>query len=127
MHLSRSIMAALPGDAGAFASGAMTGDRSGISRETVEALRDSNLAHLLAISGMNMAFLTGFVFFLMRYGLALVPPFALRVNTKKLAAVVAFGVALFYLLLSGSSCLALCFWTGVRSACGRWRWRAVCC
>jgi competence protein ComEC len=103
MHLSRSIMAALPGDAGAFASGAMTGDRSGISRETVEALRDSNLAHLLAISGMNMAFLTGFVFFLMRYGLALVPPFALRVNTKKLAAVVAFGVALFYLLLSGSN------------------------
>lgn len=103
MHLSRSIMAALPGDAGAFASGAMTGDRSGISKDTVEALRDSNLAHLLAISGMNMAFLTGFVFVLLRYGLALVPPFALRVNTKKLAAVVAFGVALFYLLLSGAN------------------------
>jgi len=103
MHLSRSIMAALPGDAGAFASGAMTGDRSGISQETVEALRDSNLAHLLAISGMNMAFLTGFVFLFMRYGLALVPPLALRINTKKLAAVVAFGVALFYLLLSGSN------------------------
>jgi competence protein ComEC len=81
----------------------MTGDRSGISRETVEALRDSNLAHLLAISGMNMAFLTGFVFLLLRYGLALVPPLALRINTKKLAAVVAFGVALFYLLLSGSN------------------------
>jgi competence protein ComEC len=103
MHLSRGIMTALPGDAGAFASGAMTGDRSGISRETVEALRDSNLAHLLAISGMNMAFLTGFVFLLLRYGLALVPPLALRVNTKKLAAVVAFGVALFYLMLSGSN------------------------
>lgn len=103
MHLSRAIMAALPGDAGAFASGAMTGDRSGISRDTVEALRDSNLAHLLAISGMNMAFLTGFVFLALRYGLALVPPLALRVNTKKLAAGVAFGVALFYLLLSGSN------------------------
>ena len=103
MHLSRGIMAALPGDAGAFASGAMTGDRSGISKATVEALRDSNLAHLLAISGMNMAFLTGFVFVLLRYGLALVPPLALRVNTKKLAAVVAFGVALFYLLLSGAN------------------------
>lgn len=103
MHLSRGIMAAMPGDAGAFASGAMTGDRSGISKDTVEALRDSNLAHLLAISGMNMAFLTGFVFVLVRYGLALVPPLALRVNTKKLAAVVAFGVALFYLLLSGAN------------------------
>ncbi|MCF8510432.1 MAG: ComEC family competence protein [Rhodobacteraceae bacterium] len=103
MYMSRGIMAALPGDAGAFASGAMTGDRSGISKDTVAALRDSNLAHLLAISGMNMAFLTGFVFVLVRYGLALVPPLALRVNTKKLAAVVAFGVALFYLLLSGAN------------------------
>lgn len=103
LSLSRGIMAALPGDAGAFASGAMTGDRSGISKDTVAALRDSNLAHLLAISGMNMAFLTGFVFALLRYGLALLPPLALRVNTKKLAAVVAFGVALFYLLLSGAN------------------------
>lgn len=103
IYLSRGIMTALPGDAGAFASGAMTGDRSGITKDTVEALRDSNLAHLLAISGMNMVFLTGFVFVLLRHGLALVPVVALRVSTKKLAAVVAFGVALFYLLLSGSN------------------------
>ena len=102
-HLSQAIMAAIPGDAGAFASGVMTGDRSGISLSTVQALRDSNLAHLLAISGMNMAFLTGFVFFLLRYGLALIPPLALRVNSKKVAAVAAFGVALFYLLLSGAN------------------------
>ena len=102
-RLSNAIMAAVPGDAGAFSSGVMTGDRSGISLETVQALRDSNLAHLLAISGMNMAFLTGFVFFLVRYGVALVPPLALRINSKKIAAVVAFGVALFYLLLSGAN------------------------
>ncbi len=38
-----------------------------------------------------MAFLTGFVFALVRYGLALIPPLALRVNTKKVAAVVALG------------------------------------
>ncbi len=102
-RLSAAIMAQIPGDAGAFASGVMTGDRSGISLETVQALRDSNLAHLLAISGMNMAFVTGFVFMLLRYGVALIPPMALRVNAKKLAAVVAFGVALFYLLLSGAN------------------------
>lgn len=103
MYLSRAIMSRIPGDAGAFASGAITGDRSGISKDTVEALRDSNLAHLLAISGMNMAFLTGFVFVLLRYGFALVPPFALRIDTRKLAAVFAFAVALFYLLLSGAN------------------------
>jgi competence protein ComEC len=101
--LSNGIMAAVPGDAGAFASGVMTGDRSGLSLDAVQALRDSSLAHLLAISGMNMAFLSAFVFALIRYGIALVPPVALRVNAKKVAAVVAFGVALFYLLLSGAN------------------------
>lgn len=102
-YLSTAIQTAVPGDAGAFASGVMTGDRSGISLDTVEALRDSNLAHLLAISGMNMAFLTGFVFALIRYGIALIPYLALRMNSKKLAAVMALAVAGFYLALSGSN------------------------
>jgi competence protein ComEC len=102
-HLTRGMLAHMEGQAGAFAAGAMTGDRSAITEETVAALRDSSLAHLLAISGMNMAFLTGFVFALFRYGLALVPFVALRLNTKKVAAVISLGVALFYLLLSGSN------------------------
>jgi competence protein ComEC len=102
-HLSNAIMARIPGQAGAFASGAVTGDRSGITQDTVDDLRDSNLSHLLAISGMNMAFLTAFVFALVRYGLALVPPVALRVNTKKVAALVGLGVAAFYLALSGAN------------------------
>ncbi|MGL4319367.1 MAG: ComEC/Rec2 family competence protein [Paracoccaceae bacterium] len=102
-YLSNSIMTAVPGDAGAFASGVMTGDRSGLSLEAVADLRDSSLAHLLAISGMNMAFLTAFVFALIRYGVALIPPLALRINAKKVAAVVAFFVALFYLGLSGAN------------------------
>ena len=102
-YLSNAIMTAVPGDSGAFASGVMTGDQSGISRDTVLALRNSNLAHLLAISGMNMAFITGFVFALIRYGVALVPPLALRVNSKKVAAVFALGVAAFYLALSGAN------------------------
>ncbi|MCF1710947.1 ComEC/Rec2 family competence protein [Tabrizicola sp. J26] len=102
-HLSGAIMARIPGQAGAFASGAVTGDRSEIAQVTVEDLRASNLSHLLAISGMNMAFLTGFVFALVRYGIALVPPVALRVNSKKVAAVVALAVSAFYLALSGAN------------------------
>ena len=101
--LTQGMLAHMEGQAGAFAAGAMTGDRSAITEETVQALRDSSLAHLLAISGMNMAFLTGFVFALFRYGLALAPFVALRLNTKKVAAVVSLGVALFYLLLSGAN------------------------
>ena len=102
-YLSNAIMAAVPGDSGAFASGVMTGDQSGISRDTVVALRNSNLAHLLAISGMNMAFITGFMFALIRYGMALVPPLALRLNSKKVAALFALAVAAFYLALSGAN------------------------
>ncbi len=102
-YLTKGMLAHMDGQAGAFAAGAMTGDRSAITEDTVQALRDSSLAHLLAISGMNMAFLTAFVFALFRYGLALVPYVALRVNTKKLAAVVSLGVAFFYLLLSGAN------------------------
>lgn len=101
--LTQGMLKHMEGQAGAFAAGAMTGDRSAINQDTVQALRDSSLAHLLAISGMNMAFLTGFVFALFRYGLALVPFIALRVNTRKVAAVVSLGVALFYLLLSGAN------------------------
>ncbi|WP_346763894.1 ComEC/Rec2 family competence protein [Rhodobacter sp. SGA-6-6] len=101
--LSAAMRARIPGDAGAFAAGAMTGDRSGITQETVRALRDSSLAHLLAISGMNLAFLTGFVFWLVRTGIALVPPLALRVNAKKVSAALSLAVALYYLLLSGSN------------------------
>ncbi|MEF3047296.1 ComEC/Rec2 family competence protein [Pseudotabrizicola sp. L79] len=102
-HLSGAMMAAMPSQAGAFAAGAMTGDRSGITQETVQALRDSSLAHLLAISGMNLAFLIGFVFALIRYGVALIPWLALRVNSKKVAAVASLGVAAFYLALSGAN------------------------
>ena len=101
--LTQGMLARMQGQAGAFAAGAMTGDRSAITEETVRALRDSSLAHLLAISGMNMAFLTAFVFALLRYGLALIPFLALRVNSKKVAAVASLGVALFYLLLSGAN------------------------
>lgn len=101
--LAEGMLARMEGQPGAFATGAMTGEQSAISAETTQALRDSSLAHLLAISGMNLAFLIGFVFALIRYGIALVPSLALRVNAKKVAAVVSLGVAFFYLLLSGAN------------------------
>lgn len=102
-YLTEGMLSHMEGQAGAFAAGAMTGDRSAITEDTVRALRDSSLAHLLAISGMNMAFLTAFVFGLLRYGLALIPWVALRLDTRKVAALVSLGVAFFYLLLSGAN------------------------
>lgn len=103
MHISAGVQAAIPGEAGAFAAAILTGDRSGIGQDTLEALRGSNLAHLLAISGLHMGLLTGLVFVAVRVGLALVPPLALRLPTKKIAAVVALVAAAFYLALSGGN------------------------
>ncbi len=101
--LSAAIRTRIPGDSGAFAAAILTGDRSAISRRTLQALRDSNLAHLLAISGLHMGLLSGFVFAATRFGLALVPPVALRWPVKKIAAGVALPAAAIYLALSGGN------------------------
>ncbi len=101
MSLSRSMQAGMEGQAGAFAAALMTGDRSGVTTATNDALRASNLSHIISISGLHMGLLSGFVFALCRYGLALCPPLALRLNSKKLAAVVALLAATFYMVLAG--------------------------
>lgn len=101
--LSRAVRQALPGETGTFAAAIMTGDRAAIDQGTLQALRDSNLAHLLAISGLHMGLLTGFIFAVIRYGLAVVPVVALRWPTKKIAAVVAIGAGAGYLALSGGN------------------------
>jgi len=103
MAISRAVQKALPGEPGAFAAAIMTGDRSGIGQETLTNLRAANLAHLLAISGLHMGLLTGFIFAFVRYGLALLPGVALHWPIKKIAAICALVVGAFYLALSGGS------------------------
>ncbi|MHA7851717.1 ComEC/Rec2 family competence protein [Roseovarius sp.] len=101
--MSARIQAALPGNTGAFASAIMTGDRSGIGQEALTALRVTNLAHLLAISGLHMGLLAGFVFGAFRLAFAAVPVVGLRVPAKKLSAAMALPVAAAYLGLSGGN------------------------
>ena len=103
MAISTAVQAAMPGETGAFAAAIMTGDRSGMGQDTLTDLRAANLAHLLAISGLHMGLLTGFVFAVIRYGIALVPGLALRVPAKKIAAICALMVGAFYLALSGGN------------------------
>ncbi|WP_425039179.1 ComEC/Rec2 family competence protein [Primorskyibacter sp. S187A] len=102
MGLSSYVQAAIPGDAGGFAAAVTTGDRSAMSSEAVEALRITNLAHLLAISGLHMGLLTGFVFATLRFALALLP-MALLWPTRKIAAAGALAVGAVYLALSGGN------------------------
>ncbi|UWS09666.1 ComEC/Rec2 family competence protein [Phaeobacter inhibens] len=100
-RLSTGIRSQMPVATGGFASAITTGDRSGIPQVALEALRASNLAHLLAISGLHMGLLAGVVFGGLRLLLALAPAAAQRVDTKKLAAVGALLAASAYLVLSG--------------------------
>ncbi len=102
-QLSNAIIRRVPGQAGAFASAIITGDRAHISPAILTDLRASNLAHLLAISGLHMGLLSGFVFALVRYGLALFPAVSQRLPAKKIAAVTALVAASGYLGLSGAN------------------------
>jgi competence protein ComEC len=101
MVLSRALQDRVAGDPGGFAAAVMTGDRSGISQEANEDMRASNLYHIVSISGMHMGMLTAFVFAVVRTGVSLIPPLALRFSAKKIAALVALPVAAFYLALAG--------------------------
>ncbi|MEE2943949.1 MAG: ComEC/Rec2 family competence protein [Pseudomonadota bacterium] len=102
-QISARVAGHLGGDVGGFAAAVTTGDRSAFSQEGLQSLRVSNLAHLLAISGLHMGLLAAFLFGVIRFGLSLWQPLALRLPVKKLAAVAALFGATGYLLLSGAS------------------------
>ena len=103
MKISTHIRQKIPGRTGAFAAAIITGDRSQIDPVLLEDLRRSNLAHLLAISGLHMGLLTGFVFALIRFAIAAVPYLSVRLQAKKIGAVVALIAGAGYLLVSGAN------------------------
>ena len=81
--MTARIQAVLPGSLGGIASALVTGERGGITEEDEAALRDTGLAHVLAIAGLHMALVGGGVFWLLRAGLAAIPALALRYPIKK--------------------------------------------
>ncbi len=95
------IRSILPGDTGAFAAALVTDERRAISKETTEALRQSGLAHIVAISGLNMALSAGIFFVGFRMLLSLVPGVAQAYATKKIAAGGALVAVTAYFLISG--------------------------
>lgn len=101
--LAMRLLDSLPGRNGALAVALVTGDRGLIPPETVEALRASGLAHVLAISGMHMAIVAGTVYWALRAILAFFPGLALSRPIRKWAAFGALCSAFGYLILSGGS------------------------
>ncbi|SCZ57408.1 competence protein ComEC [Epibacterium ulvae] len=102
--ISGNLQHRYPGQTGAVATAILTGDRSGINQETLNSLRASNLAHLLAISGLHMGLLSGIIFTGARFGLvALNLMLHLSLNAKSIAAALALVAATGYLLISGGN------------------------
>lgn len=88
---------------GGLAIALLTGQRGLLSGDEQQAMRDSGLAHLLAISGLHIGLVSGLVFFFLRACLALVPYIALHWPVKKWAAIAGWLAALVYWQLAGAT------------------------
>lgn len=92
-----------PGQAGGVGAALATGKRGAIPGDVLQAMRDSGLAHMLAISGLHMGLVAGILFFAVRGVLATIEPLARRFAIKKWAAAAALIGGFGYLLISGAT------------------------
>ncbi|CAN0475295.1 unnamed protein product, partial [Discosporangium mesarthrocarpum] len=105
LDMTKRILSGLEteGVIGPVAAALMTGERRAIPEKALASMRDSGLAHLLAISGLHIGLVAGLLFFAVRLGLALIEPLALRYPIKKYAAFAAILGAFAYLMISGAT------------------------
>lgn len=98
--LAARFRVAMPESAAAIAVALATGERDSIAKGDLEALRNSGLAHLLAISGLHMMVVGGFVFLALRVLLTFPERLALTRPVRKWAALASVPVAAIYLLIA---------------------------
>lgn len=88
---------------GELTVGILTGDTGAMPDALITSMRNVGLGHLLAVSGLNMALVMSGAFFCIRFFFSLIPAFALRYPTKKIAAFGGIIVGFGYLLLTDMS------------------------
>lgn len=101
------IATVAPPTTAGFSTAIMTGDKQAMEKKQLENMRQSGLAHILAISGLHMGMVGGLIFFAVRFLASLWPRVALNYPIKKWAAVVALLGLSGYLLVSGVSVSAV--------------------
>jgi len=101
-HVRASIDKTLSGASAGLAKALLLGDKSGVPQRVKDDFRRAGLAHLLAISGLHMALVAGFVFLFVRQGLSLSPRLALVLPLKSIAAGLTICALLGYLMLVGA-------------------------
>jgi competence protein ComEC len=97
-----AIARALDGPQAAMAMALITGTKSAMERDDADAMRNSGMAHMLAISGLHVGMVAGIVFFALRLAMAAWPALALTHPIKKYAAAGALLAAVLYMLLAGA-------------------------
>ncbi|MCX7683699.1 MAG: ComEC family competence protein [Acetobacteraceae bacterium] len=102
-EVERRVAEAIPGPAGAVAAALLTGRQRAIPPEDIRAMRDSGLAHLLAVSGLHIGIVMGVAFAVVAALLRLFPPLLARADIRKGAALAALLAGLGYLLLTGAA------------------------
>lgn len=102
-RMSEIIRGRIGGQPGAVSAALVTGDRSAITEDVLRDMRDSGLAHLLAISGLHVGLVAALVFGGLRALLALMPAVALRFPIKKWAAGAGILGACAYMALAGAT------------------------
>ena len=91
-HILRMIDRTVGGEEGEYLKGLLLGVRTGMSREDREAFVNAGVAHILAVSGSNVAAVAATVFFLL--GLLRVP--------HLLRSLLCCAALLYYMVLTGS-------------------------
>ncbi|MDX5487855.1 MAG: ComEC/Rec2 family competence protein [Wolbachia endosymbiont of Andrena praecox] len=82
-------------------SALLIGKKDGIDQKTMDAIRDSGIAHLFAISGLHLSFVAGLFFVVFRNLFAISETLTLKYNTKKISAFLTILPTTFYLLITG--------------------------
>lgn len=97
-----NINRVLSPDEASITAAIVAGERGKISKTLINNYRDSGLAHFLSISGLHMSMIAGLMFFLVRLIVTFITPISTRYDSKKISAVFAILISIFYLLISGA-------------------------
>ena len=99
-NIAKKILDQTDKTSGGIAVALLVGSKNFIPKDTLQNVRNSGLAHLLAISGLHFALASGLFFFSVRFLLSLNQHLALHYNIKKISAFIAIFAGGFYLLLA---------------------------
>ena len=100
-QVSDKIIAATSGHGGDIALALIVGEKRSMDKEVLSSIRAAGLAHMLAISGMHMALVSGSMYWVLRALLALSQTLALSLDIRKIAAAGAILSGGTYFMLSG--------------------------